>query len=105
MPSSHALSLAFLATLCATALPPAGGGALLVAAGGVAATRVRPGVHTAPQVAVGFAVGVANALVWHALVTPALAPAIAAAAAAVGGTTVSAATLVLAAAVVFGPKP
>lgn len=54
MPSSHALSLAFLATLSATSVPPPGGMALLAAAVWVAASRVRPGVHTAPQVAVGF---------------------------------------------------
>jgi hypothetical protein len=85
MPSSHASSLAFFA---AAAWLVGGGGPAAAAcevAGLVAASwRARAGLHTWPQVVVGYAWGSAAAAAWAVWAMPRLAPAVDAAVAAVG---------------------
>jgi dolichyldiphosphatase len=92
MPSSHGVSLGYLATYGAVALlahPPGDwaplAAAALEAAGlFLAALRVALGYHTAPQVVVGFAMGAVNAVALHALCVGYALPALAAAPAARG---------------------
>jgi dolichyldiphosphatase len=89
MPSSHGVSLGYLATYAAAALlsassPPdaqhAVAAAALQALGVfLAALRVALGYHTAPQVVVGYVFGSVNALALHAAGTAAVLPALAAA--------------------------
>ena len=84
MPSSHAQSLAFLSTYAALATGASGAlgpwgaaaGAATVALGVFLAwLRVALGYHTWPQVAVGYGVGVANALLWQRLGAASVLPA------------------------------
>jgi dolichyldiphosphatase len=92
MPSSHGVSLGYLATygaaaLLATASPLDAqhiAAAVALQALGIflAALRVSLGYHTAPQVIVGYAFGSANALALHAAGTATVLPALATAPAA-----------------------
>ena len=76
MPSSHAQSLAFLASYTAAAnlegqgFSPAAwtqAGGLLALAAFLTWLRVATGLHTVEQVGAGFALGLGSAALWHAL--------------------------------------
>jgi dolichyldiphosphatase len=95
MPSSHGVSLGYLATYGASALLFGGAaprdplaehclaaGALQATGLFLAALRVGLGYHTAPQVAVGYALGATNALLVHTAARAYLLPLLAAAPAA-----------------------
>ncbi len=87
MPSSHGVSLGYLATYAAVALlahppgpwAPVAAASLQGAGLFLAALRVGLGYHTTPQVAVGYAMGAANAVALHAVGTSAVLPALASA--------------------------
>lgn len=77
MPSSHAVSLGYLASYaaaCCSGLPERA--ALQLAGLLLTALRVVLGFHTVPQVVVGYALGGSSALVLHALAESVLLPAL-----------------------------
>lgn len=82
MPSSHALSLGYLATYGAAALLDSGSSGARLAALGLqalglflTALRVALGYHTMPQVIVGYGLGASNALILHSLALSTVLPA------------------------------